>query len=73
MTKGVPYIFLVAFLLLFSYSCEKEQVSFYIHDEHDFEIKAGLNTIETHFFVFRNIKNTLPQELYNQEIGRAHV
>ncbi len=69
MTKGVPYIFLVAFLLLFSYSCEKEQVSFYIHDEHDFEIKAGLNTIETHFFVFRNIKNTLPQELYNQGLS----
>ncbi len=69
MRKGFIYIILIVFMALFTYSCEKEQVSFYIHQEHDFEIRAGLNTIETHFFVFRNIKNTLPQELYSQGLS----
>lgn len=69
MRKGLIYSIFVAILVVFSSSCEKDQVNFYIFKEHDFEITAGLNTIETHFFVFRNIKNTLPQELYNQGLS----
>jgi len=69
MRKGILYTIFGALLVLSSYSCDKDQVSFYIFKEHDFEIPAGLNTIETHFFVFRNIKNTLPQELYDQGLS----
>ena len=54
-------------------SCNTVAPEFYIHREHDITIPAGLNTIETHFFVVNNIQNTFNTELESRGINPDQI
>jgi len=59
----ILFIISTVFLLNLLYSCTTETPAFYIHKEHDFTIPAGLNTLETHFFIIEDIQNNFLAEI----------
>ncbi|MEO1515698.1 MAG: hypothetical protein AAFV95_11810 [Bacteroidota bacterium] len=69
------YILFLLPLALLLGSCGKndEQVLFEIPYQIDFEIPAGLNTLETHVFEIRNIPTRLDSLLSSFGIARADI
>ena len=62
-------------ILLFAliFSCQTDNPAFYLYREHDITIPAGLNTIETHFFVVKNISNAFQDELEARQINPDQI
>ncbi|MBK8516990.1 MAG: hypothetical protein IPL55_12135 [Saprospiraceae bacterium] len=67
------FIFLVFITLMF-YSCEKDTVIRYdVSLDAEFDIPSGLNTIETHYFIIRNVPTFYKQSADNRGVDTSSI
>lgn len=73
MTK-VTRIFISLIVSVFFYACEKESVIRYeVALDAEFDIPIGLNTIETHYFIVKNVPTFYKQSANNRNVDTSGI